>query len=927
MSNENEKQIKYDIFISFKNSNDLVHAKDRDLAEKYYNLLKDKGLKVFFSPVSIDEEGADNWRKAIDRGVDTCDVLIVIGCSRENLESEWIRYEWERFQGRMKNEANGKNLRLYVVYNGISTCDIPTQLASEHQAYDDKEPYAFEKLYKSIYARLSDDKRSILYVKNAEEHITRAKQKIVFGYEISNNLLKAEEIISKFGDETPDKLRLQNEITNIRKEYEEIKKQNNSNSGAKPSDTEQSEGVLNNIAQNIVKGKTERKFYFDMDSTLMIPLAFIYMLIFVALQPIEYFSVKNWNSADINGLVFWGFWLALLGVFATVCFVRHFILKYRSLASDKNLPSFIVNKENSKKGELLNRDEIKRQLEQFLHQTFIKDKYAFVVGKSGSGKSLLTYDYAEKNKNIAKRFEASDYINELGFKENLEKIIEDNEDKRFIIIFDQFERAFKDKKIFNYIRNFLVYLRKTKNRRVSVAFVCTTETYSEINEDFEFSIRKEVKGDNVQFEFDAKFIKFTEEEMKPIMRQLLNDSKLAKYKTYFEKLLDDLILNNAAMIDLNIARVFFAREDIDDDVKQKIQNYSNSRDLIWEEYFEQVFAKLEYPEQALVVLYAICKYPDGLTIKDFQNLTFAPKENLMNDKGVFKMLCDLKIIEKVDKGGGEVSYIMTHDRLIEYLEIHCKGKLYEKVTQNIDFYCKEKEIEKKKHKNANRLSYYYENTVNNQNSSKLITYCMIFLYISVFVSSVWLIFQGYRTKMLFGLEYRWDITLHLMTIAAIFMAIYYIYHYLQYFAKIFLSKKKSMEFWLSVVLIVWGTTSVNLALIWNGLFAAWLAIEWFFIGVLHVVFSSKSFLKENTRDLMKSEGILYIYVALVLIGFNVGILWLAGPNVHEMILKHIGIPMFVLFTFDLIRRHVQRDWMLSKVGSFVNISMKDKEEK
>jgi hypothetical protein len=159
------------------------------------------------------------------------------------------------------------------------------------------------------------------------------------------------------------------------------------------------------------------------------------------------------------------------------------------------------------------------------------------------------------------------------------------------------------------------------------------------------------------------------------------------------------------------------------------------------------------------------------------------------------------------------------------------------------------------------------------------------------------------------------------------MAIYYIYHYLQYFAKIFLSNKKSIEFWLCVLLIVWGMVSVNFALIWNGLWPAWLAIEWLFIGVLHIVFSLKSFLKENTRDLMRTEGRLYIYIALVLIAFSVGILWLAGTNVHETIMKYLGIPMFILFTFDLIRRHVQRDWMLSKIGSFVNISMKEEKEK
>ena len=925
-----EEHIKYDIFISFKNSDDLVHAKDRELAEKYYNLLTDKGLKVFFSPVSIDEEGSDNWRKSIDRGVDTCDVLIVIGCSNENLESEWIRYEWERFQGRIKNEANGNSLRLYIVYSGITTRDIPAELGNEHQAYDDKELDAFDNLWKSIYSKFTDDQKNSSDIKKAEGFIKRAKQKISFGYGLLNDhdLEKAENELSKFDNELADKARLSNEITNIRQECKKLPSQEDG-SCIKISDTEQSEGVLNNIAKDIVKGKFARNFYFDRPGTLMMPLAFIYLFLFVLLQPIEYFSIKNFNSPDIHGVIFWIFWVFLLVIFAAVCYAGYKLIN-RSQISKIDLPSFIINENNSKRGDVLNRVEKEKQLKEFLHQTFIKDKYAFIVGKSGSGKSFLVRKYVAENAIkgdvVVEAFGAKEYLNESVFESELGKIIKDNEDKRCIVIFDQFERAFKDKDIFRHIKKFILYLRETKNRRISLIFVCTTDAFSEINEDFEFSIRQEIKGDKAHFDFDAKFIKFTEEEMMPIMDQILSNPKLANDKPYFENLLDDLIKNNATMIDLNIARIFFSRQDINNTVKQRIQNYINSRDLIWDEYFEQLLAKLESPEQALVVLYAICRYPDGLTIKDFQNLTFVRESILTDVGGVFHTLENLEIIEKVTKEGGDDSYIMTHDRLIEYLEIHCKGKLYEKVTQNIDFYCKEKEKAKKEHKKEAGLSYYYENTVNNQKSGKWITAAMIVLYISVFASSVWLISQGYGTRTLFGLEYQWDITMHLLTIVALLVSCYYIYHYLQYFAKIFLSKKKSTAFFLCVMLVVWGIISTNLALIWNGLFAVWLAIEWLFVGALHVVFSYNSFLKENTRGLLRTEGRLYIYISLVLIAFNIGILWLAGPYVHEILLKYLGIPMFILFVFDLIRRHVQRDWMLSKIGTFVNISIKVKEE-
>jgi len=942
MSNENEKQIKYDIFISFKNSDGpdgLVYAKDRALAEKYYNLLTDEGFKVFFSPESIDKEGSDKWKEAINRAVDTCDVLIVIGCSRENMESKWIEYEWDRFLRRMDTKTSGNFLRLYIVYSGMREKDLPSKI-KEHQAFDDvNNPKAFEKILESIRKGLNADKEYALNIKKVENFINRAKQKITFGYErhINNDLNEAEKIIKGFGNK-PDKARISKEIANIRTEYEKIQNQNYDNICIN-SYTEQSEGVLNNISKDIVKGKFERKFYFDRAGTLMMPFAFIYLFLFVLLQQIEHFSIRNYNSPDIYGIIFWMFWVFLLVIFAVICFVGYMFIN-RSKVSKIELPPFIINKFQSGKGEVLSRVEKEKQLNEFFHETFYKDNYAFVVGKSGSGKTFLVREYANTKRaetnTFVEDFGAPDYLDKESFQKRLEGIIgekcegEKNEGKKCIIIFDQFERAFKDKDIFYHIKKFILYLRESKNTRVSMIFVCTTDTYSEINEDFEFSIKKEIKGDKVHFDFDAKFIKFTEDEMISIMNQLLRNGESEKYKVYFEGMFDDLINNNATMIDLNIVRVFFGRQDkgINDEIKQKIQNYSNSRDLIWDEYFEQVFAQLESPELAMVVLYAICKYPDGLTTKDFQNLTFVNEGELTDKDGILSTLERLKIIDEVKKVGkdGHSSYIMTHDRLIEYLETHCKGKLYEKVTQNIDFYCKEKEKDKKTHNKSSVLSYYYEKTINNQKSSKGIAAAMITLYVSVFVTSVWLVSQGYGAKTLFGLEYQWDIALHLLTIVAIFMAIYYIYHYLQYYAKIFLSKKRSFEFFLCLLLIAWGMVSVNLALILNGLFAVWLAIEWFFIGILHVALSNNIHLKENTRDLIRSEGRLYIYISLVLIVFNVGILWLAGTQVHEILLKYLGIPMFILFTFDLIRRHVQRDWMLSKVGSFVNISMKEKEE-
>ena len=54
-------EIEYDIFISFKNSDENGKTKDRELAYKLYKFLKSKNLKIFFSEATLEELRADSW--------------------------------------------------------------------------------------------------------------------------------------------------------------------------------------------------------------------------------------------------------------------------------------------------------------------------------------------------------------------------------------------------------------------------------------------------------------------------------------------------------------------------------------------------------------------------------------------------------------------------------------------------------------------------------------------------------------------------------------------------------------------------------------------------------------------------------------------------------------------------------------------------
>ncbi len=88
----------FDVFLSFKN----LDARDRQtrdarISSELYAFLTKKGLSVFQSNIVLEALGEAAYKKAIDDALDSAKVLVAVGTSTENLESKWVRYEWDSF--------------------------------------------------------------------------------------------------------------------------------------------------------------------------------------------------------------------------------------------------------------------------------------------------------------------------------------------------------------------------------------------------------------------------------------------------------------------------------------------------------------------------------------------------------------------------------------------------------------------------------------------------------------------------------------------------------------------------------------------------------------------------------------------------------------------------------------------------------------
>ena len=87
-----------EVFISFKNTDFSGNlTRDRQVAQELYEELNARGIHTFFSDATLLTLGQSIYKRAIDEALESTKILVVVATSREFLESEWVKYEWESF--------------------------------------------------------------------------------------------------------------------------------------------------------------------------------------------------------------------------------------------------------------------------------------------------------------------------------------------------------------------------------------------------------------------------------------------------------------------------------------------------------------------------------------------------------------------------------------------------------------------------------------------------------------------------------------------------------------------------------------------------------------------------------------------------------------------------------------------------------------
>ena len=120
---KNEKP--YDIFICYKEQDEnKERTVDSLIAENIYDMLTDKGYKVFFARITLEDKIGMQYEPYIFAALNSAKVMLCIGTCEEYFEAAWVKNEWSRF---LKLSANDKSKILIPCYKEMDPYELPSE--------------------------------------------------------------------------------------------------------------------------------------------------------------------------------------------------------------------------------------------------------------------------------------------------------------------------------------------------------------------------------------------------------------------------------------------------------------------------------------------------------------------------------------------------------------------------------------------------------------------------------------------------------------------------------------------------------------------------------------------------------------------------------------------------------------------------------
>lgn len=127
----------YDVFICYKESPGLganpeerigrsERTQDSVLAQELYDELTARGLRVFFSRITLQNKLGSDYEAHIFAALQSAKVMLVVGTRRDYIEAVWVKNEWQRF---MHLRRQDRSREIIPVLRDMDEYDLPDEFA------------------------------------------------------------------------------------------------------------------------------------------------------------------------------------------------------------------------------------------------------------------------------------------------------------------------------------------------------------------------------------------------------------------------------------------------------------------------------------------------------------------------------------------------------------------------------------------------------------------------------------------------------------------------------------------------------------------------------------------------------------------------------------------------------------------------------
>lgn len=120
------KEEPFDIFICYKETDSIGNrTTDSVIAQDIYEALTDRGYRVFFSRITLEDKLGREYEPYIFAALNSAQIMLIIGTKPDNFNSAWVKNEWSRY---LALAEQGKNKSVIPCYRDMSPYDLPQEL-------------------------------------------------------------------------------------------------------------------------------------------------------------------------------------------------------------------------------------------------------------------------------------------------------------------------------------------------------------------------------------------------------------------------------------------------------------------------------------------------------------------------------------------------------------------------------------------------------------------------------------------------------------------------------------------------------------------------------------------------------------------------------------------------------------------------------